>query len=179
MDKANVYSLVFALPIAGLMLVAYLLRWGSEGIITGFNALFSNFLIFLVIFFVGILLHELIHGLSWMLFGRKSFRSIKFGFQLKTLTPYAHCTEPMKVNPYRIGAAMPGILLGLIPALAGVLGGSGWLLAFGVLFITAAGGDFLILWLIRDVASDQLVEDHPTRAGCYVIDSHSPQPELE
>jgi hypothetical protein len=179
MDKANVYSLVIALPGAALLIGVYILRWKPDDLIAGFNSLFSNLIIFLVVFFLGILLHELIHGLTWMLFGQKPFRAIKFGFQLKTFTPYAHCIEPMKVNAYRIGAAMPGILLGLLPALIGIITGNGWLMAFGVLFTAAAGGDFLILWLIRNVDGDKLVEDHPTRVGCYILENQSSQQDLE
>jgi hypothetical protein len=47
--------------------------------------------------------------------------------------------------------------------------GNLWLVLLGGLFILAAGGDFLILWSIRGVDKDALVEDHPTRAGCYVL----------
>lgn len=40
---------------------------------------------------VRIVAHEFIHGATWAYFGCKPFRSIKFGAQLKTLAPYAHC----------------------------------------------------------------------------------------
>jgi len=33
-----------------------------------------------------------------------------------------------------------------------------------------AGGDFLILWLTRHVKAGMQVEDHPTNAGCYVLE---------
>jgi hypothetical protein len=178
MEKANVYSLAIALPVALLQIAGYSLRWGSNAFVEGFDAFFGNIIVFLVIFFLGVILHELIHGFTWMLFAQKPFSAIKFGFQVKTFTPYAHCKEPMKINPYRIGAAMPGVLLGLLPALLGILNGHGWLLAFGVLFTAAAGGDFLVLWLLRNVKSDSLVEDHPTQAGCYIIDSIPQVPTL-
>jgi hypothetical protein len=174
MEKANVYSLIFALPLAALLVAFYVMRWEAGGAIAGFNSLFRAFLTFLIVFLAGVVLHELIHGLTWMVFGRKPLRAIQFGFQLKTLTPYAHCTEPMCVNAYRIGTVMPGILLGLLPALLGIMNGNGWLLAFGVLFTVAAGGDFLILWLLKDVDRRKLVEDHPTRAGCYILDPLPP-----
>src|SRR5512133_2566260 len=108
MDKANVYSLFIAVPIAIFLAGIYILRWGGKNLAAGFDSLLGDILVFLVILFLGILLHELIHGLTWMLFGRKPLSAIKFGFQLNTFTPYAHCTEPMLVNPYRLGAAMPG-----------------------------------------------------------------------
>ena len=172
MGKANVYSLFFAVPIVGIFAWIYIYRWGVGQFAAGFDDLFANFFIFLVVFFLGIIVHELIHGFIWMFFGKLPFSAIKFGFQLKSLTPYAHCTVPLKVNPYRIGAAMPCILLGVLPALIGIINGNGWLLAFGLLFTTAAGGDLLILWLIRNVSNDKLVQDHPTNAGCYVPDAN-------
>ncbi|GAB4461367.1 MAG: DUF3267 domain-containing protein [Anaerolineales bacterium] len=171
MEKAGLYSLLFAVPIAMALVWMYIYRWGADQFAAGFNELFANFFIFMAVFFLGIVVHELIHGFTWMLFGKLPFNAIKFGFQARTLTPYAHCKIPLKVNPYRIGAAMPCILLGLLPAIAGILNGNGVLLAFGILFTTAAGGDLLILWLIRKVSSDKLVEDHPTNAGCYIIES--------
>ena len=28
----------------------------------------------------------------------------------------------------------------------------------------------MILWLLRGVGGDELVEDHPERAGCYLVE---------
>jgi len=173
MEKAGVYSILFAVPIALAFTGIYIHRWGAGKFADGFDDLFANFFVFIAVFFLGIVVHELIHGLTWMIFGRQPLSAIKFGFQARTFTPYAHCTVPLKVNPYRIGAAMPCILLGLLPAILGIVNGEGWLLAFGLLFITAAGGDILILWLIRNVSNDKYVEDHPTNAGCYVLNDKS------
>lgn len=36
---------------------------------------------------------------------------------------------------------------------------------------SSAGGDWLILWLIRNVKAGSLVEDHPSKAGCYVLEA--------
>lgn len=82
---------------------------------------------------------------------------------------YAHLKEPVAVRIYRIGAVMPGLLLGILPALAGALTGNVPVLLFGMLFVVGAGGDFLVLWLIRGVAPDAQVEDHPSKVGCYVL----------
>ncbi|HEX5807060.1 MAG TPA: DUF3267 domain-containing protein, partial [Anaerolineales bacterium] len=115
--------------------------------------------------------HELIHGISWVLFGHKPFSSVKFGFQWKTLTPYAHLKEPVKVNAYRLGAFLPGFVLGILVYSLSLVLGDGNLFLFGLLHTAAAGGDWLVLWLLRKVKSGTLVEDHPTHAGCYVIES--------
>jgi hypothetical protein len=172
MERATVYSLLFALPIGFLLGWLYTLRWGFEKLRFGFDIFFGGLFDFLLVFILGIIVHELIHGITWMIAGNKPFSAIKFGVLWKSLTPYAHCKEPLQVNAYRIGAAMPAILLGLLPAVTAILNGNGWAIVFGIVFITAAGGDMVILWLIRNVEKNKFVEDHPSKAGCYVLDEN-------
>lgn len=163
MVRANVYVLLVTIPLAAALFVPFWLIWGH------FNGADWSLLAAAGIFLGGVVVHELLHGIAWMIAGRKPLETVKFGFQLKTLTPYAHCTEPLDVTAYRIGAIVPGIVLGIIPAIAAlVIGHAGWLV-FGFLFTLAAGGDALILWVLRDVPREALVEDHPEKAGCYVI----------
>jgi len=120
---------------------------------------------------MGIASHELIHGLSWMIFGHKMLSAVKFGFHWKTLTPYAHLKEPVEVDIYRIGTFMPGFILGILPYVLSLLLNDGNLFWFSLVHTAGAGGDWLVLWLIRNVRSGLLVEDHPTNAGCYVLES--------
>lgn len=169
MAKANFYCLLIAVPLASLLGWLYFKIWGYANLIKIYLS-FKNLLYLSIFFVIGTVVHELIHGLSWVIFGQKPLKFVKYGFQLKTLTPYAHCRKPMEANAYRIGVLMPGLLLGILPSLIGIATGNGWVMNFGILFTLAAGGDFLILWLIRNVSSSKLVEDHPTKAGCYVID---------
>jgi hypothetical protein len=86
-----------------------------------------------------------------------------------TITPYTHCKEPMEIGAYKLGVSMPGLLLGVLPAIFGILTSNGLILTFGLIFVLAVGGDILILWLLRKVRAGVLVKDHPTRIGCYVI----------
>lgn len=123
---------------------------------------------FFPVFFAGIVVHEAIHGISWMFAAHLPLNSMKFGFQIKSFTPYAHCTVPIKKGAYVFGTIMPAVVLGFIPFAISLVNGSGWLLIFGVLFTFAAIGDFLILWLIRTVPWSAMVEDHPENAGCFV-----------
>jgi hypothetical protein len=107
---------------------------------------------------------------TWALFARKPLSTFKLGFQWASLTPYAHSREPMDILPYRIGSFAPGLVLGIIPWLISLFNGDVLLFLFGFLYTSAAGGDFLILWLLRRVKPNTLVEDHPTNAGCYVFE---------
>lgn len=181
MLAANGYSLLTTGPILILVGLLYGARWGFAQpfaqIIDLFKApgrLLKADLLFLVIFTVGVLVHELIHGVSWMLAGRKHWSNIQFGFQASTLTPYAHIRQPLPAAAYRLGTLMPGLLTGLLPALLGVITGNLGVTLMGGVFILAAGGDLTIFLLLRSVPGAQLVEDHPTRAGCYVLEPAAP-----
>jgi hypothetical protein len=170
---ANVVSILVIIPVFLIAVPLYGAVWGSEDLGQGFESFLQAPAIF-VVFFLGIVIHEWLHGLAWRLFGDVPASAVQYGFKWKTLTPYAHATQPMSVRPYQIGTLMPGLLLGLLPLALGLLLGNGWLYAFGILFTWAASGDFLILWLLRGARPGSLVEDHPSRAGCYLIEAPEP-----
>jgi hypothetical protein len=165
MAKANIIALGIVLPVAVLQFVTYTMIHGAEKTQPSwsFNILF-------IVVILGVAAHELIHGISWAAFGRRPFSVIKFGFQWKTITPYAHLREPVEVNAYRLGAFMPGFVLGILPYGISLLTGNGNLFWFGLVHTALAGGDWLVLWLLRSVKAGLLVEDHPTNAGCYVLE---------
>lgn len=127
-----------------------------------------GFLLIFGILILGILLHELIHGITWAKFAKEGFKSIKFGILWKMLTPYCHCKEALKVRHYIIGAITPAIIMGIVPSIIAIMIGSFELLIFGMFFTMAAGGDFLIINLIRKENNSDLVQDHPSEAGCYI-----------
>lgn len=172
MLEANIYAVIAALPFIVVLvgLDIYVWKWRNY-----FRELFAlepqYFSLFMLAIFIGIVIHELIHGLTWQFFSKKKSNAIRYGIDWKTMSPYAHCKEPMEIKAYRLGVVMPAIILGFLPSIIGILTGNPLIFIFGLVFILAAGGDILILWLIRNVTDGSLVEDHPKRAGCYVIDS--------
>jgi hypothetical protein len=117
-----------------------------------------------------VVVHELIHGLCFAYFGGKPFSSVQYGVHGKMLPAYASLPEPIPARAYRIGTAMPGLLLRVLPYLAGLATGNVWMTLFGVVFTWSAGGDALILLLMRGVGPRELVEDSPTRVGSPVVE---------
>jgi hypothetical protein len=167
MSDASLKAMLLVVPMAILQVIPFfwLHAMRSFTLPAGTNITIFGFLLIF-----GILVHELIHMFAWMLFAKKPLKAFKLGFQWKALTPYAHCKEPMDIRPYRIGAFAPGLVLGILPWLISLFTGDTLLMVFGFLYTIAASGDFLILWLIRGIKPNTLVEDHPTNAGCYVIE---------
>ncbi|MCF8308789.1 MAG: DUF3267 domain-containing protein [Bacteroidales bacterium] len=168
--RANIVALLFLIPII-ILGIGFLLVWAPHLPKEAFKNLFLDWgFWFLPILIGGIVVHELIHGLTWALFTSRGFRSIRFGILWKMFTPYCHSKEALKAWQYRLGAIMPAIVLGFIPVIAAYFTGSFGLMGFGMIFTLAAGGDFLILWLLRKTPKEALVEDHPSKPGCYVYE---------
>jgi len=165
MARANIIMLFVGIPLFIVQFLIFVLSQHVEDIGLTFN---SPLLLIAII--MGIPAHEVIHALSWTILGHRSLSAIKFGFQWKTLTPYAYLKEPIEVSVYRMGAFMPGFILGIFPYVLSLLLNDGNLFWFGVVHTAGAGGDWLVLWLLRHVKSGMLVEDHPTHAGCYVLE---------
>ena len=163
LTRMTIWSLVLlALPI-----VAFIVIYGSSAF---WDGLFRdyNLLVAILILIVAIIGHEGIHALGWKIFGELRWDQLRFGIDRKTLSPYCHALAPMKVQAYRIGAVLPGLVTGVLPTVIGLVQANAGLTAFGALMLSAAIGDFLVLWVIREVPADALVLDHPSNAGCYV-----------
>ncbi len=158
--KVNFLAFVLAFPILAIILIPFLLIWDYETFKTGKDAFIDNFLIIIV---GGIVIHELLHGLTWGSFATNGIKSIKFG--IKWLSPYCHCKEPLKVKHYKIGAAVPLIIMGVIPSIIGLITGNGFVLIFGITFTLAAGGDIIALYMLRKFDNNVYVSDHPEKMG--------------
>jgi len=166
--KANLYAILTSLPFILLFSINYIYLWGLESFSKGF--IIFNFRYFLLIILISIPFHEIIHWII-LVIGKKSVKNVKFGFRIKALCPYVHCKVPVAVQLYRIAIIMPGIILGILPSVYGIITGDSLILFWGLVFIITAGGDLLVLWLIRKVSIDEYVLDHPKKAGCYIIKS--------
>lgn len=173
MASANARALVIAIPMAAGFALLYEVIWGWEAAGSDLVILFDNFLPALGLLIAGIVVHELLHALGWMLASGLPWSAMEFGFSLKALAPYAHCREAMPVASYRIGVLLPGIVLGLFPYIAALFTGNGLLLVFGLIFSLAAAGDILMFWVIRKIPKDSFVKDHPERVGCEIADSNT------
>jgi len=171
---ANVFALLIIIPIGIILGLPYYLLWkphvGIEQQIDNIVAegLGMKSIIVFCVIILGIILHEIIHGITWAKFAKAGFKSIKFGVLWKMLTPYCHCKEALNVKQYIIGAIMPAIILGIIPSVIAIIIGNLGLLIFGMFFTLAAGGDLLMINLIRKENSSDLVQDHPSEVGCYI-----------
>ena len=165
---ATVFSLVIFVLVFAVFIGAYYLIYGMEGIEVVHNASWIQELVFLFALVAGVVLHELVHGICWSQCVDGGWKTIKFGVMWKSLSPYCHCSEPMKVRNYKFGALAPLFVVGVFPAVISLLVGSFGLLLFGAMFIAGAAGDIMVVWTLRHTKADDYVEDHPSEAGCWI-----------
>ena len=175
--KANLYAIFRFIHVLILYGIPFVLLWQNtfskvalKNFIDEFTlGIGGNFVSILLVMTIGVIAHELIHGITWGMYTKNGFKSIKFGVLWKVLTPYCHCSEPLKVKHYITGGIMPAIILGFLPFVYSLFTGNALWLFFGIFFTMSAVGDFLIVNLVRRENMNSLVLDHPSEVGCYVF----------
>jgi small-conductance mechanosensitive channel len=162
MLKANIYAVLIMLPAVAVMFVLYQFVYKSVEL----TAHLSETLIFLGCYLLLIVAHEWLHGLTAHFYCENKWKSIQFG--VKQLTPYCHCKELLKIWQYRKVAITPLIFTGILPYILALIWGSAFWMIISIFMVIGAGGDMMILFLLRKEKPDTVVCDHPTLCGCIL-----------
>lgn len=120
-----------------------------------------------------IVIHELIHGLTWGCFAKQHFKSIDFGVIWSMLTPYCTCAEFLTRWQYLLGVLMPTLVLGFCLMAAACMLHSIFWFALAELMILSGGGDFLIFYKImlhKSRGTEAYYCDHPYECGVVVFE---------
>ncbi|MCC7452373.1 MAG: DUF3267 domain-containing protein [Anaerolineae bacterium] len=158
----NILGIVL-MPILGVLaVIPYWLIWREMAL----SALDVEFIVIAII--PSIFIHEGLHWVGYRL-GGAAWRDVKFGFQIKGLMPYAHCRVPLTAAGYRLGVALPALVLGAMPTIIGTATGSSTLTAYGAMMIIAAVGDLIVLAMLLPIPGNARVQDHPSRPGFQVL----------
>ncbi len=166
--KGNLVGIPFALVPFFLLIFGHWWVHGTFDFIPAFINV--GWVAVVAIFLLGTVTHELLHAAGFVMFGHVEWSQITIGMHWKAVSAYAHCREPVRVFVYRIALALPFLMLGLLPGIAGITLNIPALTAWGAIFAAVAGGDLLVLWLIRAIPGDQWILDHSTRVGCVVFE---------
>jgi hypothetical protein len=166
--QANIVSFILFFAAILVFGLPFIFFWSLPEFLVAWISFLTDLKTLLPSILGGMAVHEVLHAIAWAAFCRNGFRSIEFGIHWKSLAPYVHCSEFLRLRHYRIGVLLPGVLLGLLPALAGTVTGITWLFCFGIFFTAGAAGDFLSLYALRRFQAQDLVMDHPRHLGFIV-----------
>lgn len=159
-EQANIYALITASPISIICFFIYMNKWNS----VFFEFTPSTLLLYSFLIIASVILHELLHGITWSLFCKKRFKSIIFGVMWKSFTPYCHCKEPLTFKGYITGGLMPLLILGILLFVISLFFGNSLLMILSLINILCSGGDTTIALLLFKY-KDALFIDHPTDCG--------------
>lgn len=160
--KLNIYTLLFMFVFLGVSIVAYLLIHDIH--IVGFSLMGP--ILFLLGFLIFIVVHELLHGLAFMVFNKNKMKQLKFGIVFKSGLAYCISTIPVKVGPSRLSLMMPVYVICLPLYVIAMITGDIWLIVMAVFFLSGSTGDFYYMWKLRNTSKDlYMYEEMPTESG--------------
>lgn len=165
--EANLMAVVLAIPFIVVFVACFWARGNSFAM--KLLELYISVLVVLVLLVV----HELIHGITFAMLAEERWKAVSFGILMSSLTPYCNCKEPLKKGHMIIAALMPTIILGFLPAIIAVMNGSFFLLYMSMMMIIGGGGDFMIcinLLKYKSLAKEVVFWDHPYEIGTVVFE---------
>ncbi|CDM70153.1 putative membrane protein [Clostridium bornimense] len=160
--KLNIYGMLITLIFCTIHIIIYNIIWNKKVLFLDINLKTAIGII------LGIFLHEYIHGFVWHFFCEEKWKSIAFGFKLKSLTPYSTCNEALPIKRYKLGVIAPFLITGALPYILAVILNNSILLSISLFMTAGACGDLIILFLLRNEKKSSVVIDHPKLAGCIV-----------
>ena len=166
---ANVIAIVAVIALFAICMPLFNMLHPNASFVIRDLWIFAYFAAYIVL----IVVHELIHGLTWSFFTPGRFKDIAFGIMRDSFTPYCTCMMPLEKTPYILGALAPLVILGIIPLVAAFIVGSIPLLFAGILMTDGAAGDIMIVWCLltyRSQAETVVYMDHPTQAGGVIFE---------
>lgn len=161
--KANIMAFVTAGPFVILCTLIWILSGkGTEGTF-GMGSMIG----FLLLILVSIFVHELLHGVGWVIWTKKKWESIYLGMMWEYLTPYCHCKEPLKPRQYLVGGLAPFMVLGIGGFLVALVTGNHMIFWLSMVNILSAGGDTTLMCMMMKYMNKQdcYILDHPTDCG--------------
>jgi fermentation-respiration switch protein FrsA (DUF1100 family) len=164
-----------AIPAAMLLLVLpFQWRWGLAAPRLPAGREVAAALGFVALLMAGLLLHEALHLAGYHFFGRVPRESARLSFGRAALAPQVSCEQPIPAGAYRWILALPGLALGVLPALFALAIGSWAVLIWAIWSLVASAGDIACLWAMRGLPADAPVRAHPTRVGYQVFGRQNP-----
>ena len=160
--RAITLGLLCALPFVALLGVTFRLFLIDRAQLSDAGGI-AFYIMVLVIVAVSVIIHELLHGLGWAIFGKKGWTAIHFN--ISALMPTCTCQAALTKRQYLAGVLAPFLVLGLGSAIFLLIyPGTISVVTMMVNFV-AAGADLMIAISVCRQPKDVLIADHPNQAG--------------
>ena len=143
---AFIRRFIRALALVVLIVALHSELWGTEGM----RALVGNrpvlFPLALALA-LSVAVHELLHLAGYVWLGGAPVGAVHL--EWRGVVIVARCDVPLTARSYRQAVALPGLLLGVVPTIAGLASGIAWVTLYGAVMLGASVGDMGVLWTLR------------------------------
>ncbi len=159
-------TLLFSISLAIGFLISLLV---FDPIKSNTNLWYIDIIIYVVSTAMLIALHEVLHALGFIIFGKARAKDISFGFAPHQGMFYCSCSKVITARAYALTLILPVILTGILPFIFVIIWGNVfWIMIFSIM-ISGGAGDLIMLNQVIKLRSDQLVLDHPKGMAFYKI----------
>ncbi|WP_141904588.1 DUF3267 domain-containing protein [Lysinibacillus sp. Y5S-8] len=124
--------------------------------------------LFVVLYIIFIILHEVFHLIGFMFFGKVPFKALKYGINLELGIAYATTEQPLFNHAMKKALLLPFWTTGILPTIVGFYLNSTVLILIGAFLIAGAVGDFAMYKELRKYPRDALIRDDPKLPKLYV-----------
>ena len=129
--------------------------------------------------FLLIVVHELLHAAGALFSRNTTFRDIHFGFNIKWLVPYCHCSTSLTVGTYRIVLLLPLIITVPLAFLVLWADPAKWTVFLVGTTVAGCTIDVLMFFKLRSYDKHFIIKDHPSKPCCEVFFSNTDQIEAQ
>lgn len=110
--------------------------------------------LFIVYFFLWMFLHEIIHGISFMLFKEVNSKNVTFGAKLESGIFYCMCKQQISKKVILVSLLMPLVLIGIITLIIAIIFNYKTLGFLSLLNISGAIGDIVMTIMFLRLPKD-------------------------
>ena len=148
--------LIRALALVVLIVALHAEVWGGESVraLMGNRPMLFPLTVALV---VSVLLHEMLHIAGYVWIGGAPIDDVYVEWRGAVIV--ARCDVPLPARSYRAAVALPGLVLGVVPTLVGLVSGIAWVTVYGAVMLGASVGDMGVLWVLRGYRPEEEVLD--------------------
>jgi len=141
-----------------------------------FDLSFKGLVIFIVGYIILMFLHEGIHAIGFIVFGKAKKEDVSFGVIIKQGMIYCTTKKPLLASAYKISVILPLIITGLIPLIVVIISGHFNYIFLFSLLVSGAAGDITMFNRIKRLNKNQLILDHPKAPAYYLMYEKGQEP---
>lgn len=113
--------------------------------------------------------HEALHGLAAMAWGKIPFKSLHFGINVRLMAFYCHADKPMTLSAYRAFALLPLIVTTPAAALNLSINPAIWSVLLLCATFAGGAGDVMVFFKARRYDNDTWIQDHRSNIGFHIL----------